>query len=129
MPPLKPLLKAILVCDLTLSEEGTRKRTLVGLFDRIQCASFPATHPSMSVYVQFRELQGTYDFSLELVDLNDNRVLHKAVVERFAVDGRSRDCELVFNLFSIRFDRAGSYEFRVYVEDLVFGQKTFEVVK
>jgi hypothetical protein len=127
--PLKPLLKAILVCDLTISEEGTRKRTLVGLFDRIQCANFPATHPSMSVYVQFREIQGTFNFSLELVDLTDNQVMHRAVVERFLVDGRSRDCELVFNLFSIRFDRPGLFEFRVYVEDLVFGQKTFEVVK
>ena len=127
--PIKPILKAILVCDLTISEEGTRKRSLIGLFDRIQCANFPAVHPSMSVYVQFRELEGTFNFSLELVDLAENRVMHRAVVERFRVDGRSRDCELVFNLFSIRFDRPASHEFRVYVEDLVFGQKSFEVVK
>jgi hypothetical protein len=126
---LKPLLKAILVCDMTISEEGTRKRTLVGLFDRIQCANFPAAHPSMSVYVQFREIEGTYDFSLEMVDLSDNRTLHRAVVRQFRVDGRSRDCELVFNLLSIRFDKPGLYEFRVYVEDLVFAQKTIEVVK
>lgn len=126
---LKPLLKAILVCDMTISEEGTRKRTLVGLFDRIQCAHFPAAHPAMSVYVQFREIEGVHDFSLELVDLTDNRTLHRAAVPGFHVDGRSRDCELVFNLFSLRFEHPGLYEFRVFVEDLVFGQKTIEVVK
>lgn len=127
--PLKPLLKAILVCDLTIAEEGTRKRSLIGIFDRIQCAQFPAVHPAMSVYVQFREIEGLFNFSLELVDLSENSILHRARVERFRVDGRSRDCELVFNLFSVRFDRPGLYEFRVYVEDLIFGQKTFEVVK
>lgn len=126
---LKPILKAILVCDLTISEEKTRKRTLVGLFDRIQCMSFPATHPSMSVYVQFRELEGVFDFSLELVDLSENRLMHRAVVEKLRVDGLARDCELVFNLYSIRFDKPGLYEFRVYVEDLIFGQKTIEIVK
>ncbi len=124
----KPILKAILLCDHTLVEEGTRKRSLIGLFDSIGAAQFPATHPSMSVYVQFREIEGSFDFSLELYDLNEGKVLNKAVIHQHRVPSRSQDCELVFNLMSVKFEKPGDYEFRIYVDDAIFGQKSFKVL-
>ena len=123
----KPILKAMLLCDHTLVEEGTHKRTLIGIFDRIQAAQVPMVHPAMSIYVQFREIEGVFDFTLELFDLAAGRTMHKAVIQNFKVQDRSRDCELVFNLLSVRFDRAGDYEFRIYVDDNIFGQKHFKV--
>ena len=124
----KPILKAMLLCDQTLVEEGTRKRSLVGLFDRVKASQFPTVHPSMSVYVQFREIEGTFDFTLELYDLAEDKTLHKAMVKAFKVQEKSRDCELVFNLLSVRFSHAGDYEFRIYVDDTIFGQKSFQVI-
>jgi len=126
---IKPILKAMLLCDLTIVEDRTRKRSLVGLFDSIGSAQFPSVHPSMSVYVQFREIEGVFDFTLELVDLEVEKVLNKAVIKRFQVQDKSRDCELVFNLMAVKFDRPGDYEFRIYVDDSVFGQKSFKVLK
>ena len=126
---IKPILKAMLLCDQTIVEEGTHKRTLIGLFDRIKSSNFPSTHPSMSVYVQFREIEGVFDFILELVDLADNRSLNRAVIKEFRVQDKSRDCELVFNLMSVKFEHPGDYEFRIYVNDCVFGQKSFKVLK
>ena len=122
---LKPILKAMLLCDMTIVEEGSHKRTLVGLFDRIKSAKFPTAHPSMSVYVQFREIEGTFDFSLELYDLIESKSMNRAVIKDFPVKDRSRDCELVFNLLSVKFDHAGEYEFRIYVNDFIFGQNLF----
>ncbi len=119
----------MLLCDITLVEEGSRKRSLIGLFDSIRSPQFPTVHPSMSVYVQFREIEGTFNFTLELVDLEADQVMNKAVVEKFKVQNRSRDCELVFNLMSVKFDRAGDYEFRIYVDDYLFGQKSFKVLE
>ena len=126
---IKPILKAMLLCDQTLLEEGTHKRTLIGLFDRIKATQFPTAHPSMSVYVQFREIEGVFDFSLELCDLTEGKTLNRAVMKDFKVQERSRDCELVFNLMSVKFDHAGDYEFRIYVNDFIFGQKSFKVLK
>ena len=126
---IKPILKAMLLCDQTLVEEGTRKRTLIGLFDRIKASQFPTVHPAMSVYVQFREIEGVFDFSLELFDLERTRPLNRAVVKGFKVQDRFQDCELVFNLLSIKFEHHGEYEFRIYVNDLVFGQKSFRVLQ
>ena len=125
----RPILKAMLLCDSTLLEEGSHKRTLIGLFDSIRSSQFPTVHPAMSVYVQFREIEGVFDFSLELVDLADEKPLNKAVVKQFHVKDRSRDCELVFNLLSVKFDHPGAFEFRIYVNDCIFGQKSFQVLK
>jgi len=126
---LKPILKAMLLCDMTLVEEGSHKRTLIGIFDRIKSAQFPTTHPSLSVYVQFREIEGVFDFALELFDLNESLSMNKAVIKEFHVKDRSRDCELVFNLLSLKFDHPGDYEFRIYVNEEIFGQKSFHVLK
>ena len=125
---LKPILKAMLLCDHTIVEEGTRKRTLIGLFDRIKASRFPSTHQAMSIYVQFREIEGTFDFMLELFDLTEGKEMNRAEVKNFKVQDRSRDCELVFNLLSVKFDHPGEYEFRIYVNDTIFGQKSFKVL-
>ena len=126
---IKPILKAMLLCDQTLVEEGTKKRSLIGLFDRVSTAQMPTVHPSMSVYVQFREVEGVFDFTLELYDLAEEKTLHKAMIKSFKVHEKSRDCELVFNLLAVRFEHPGEYEFRIYINDTVFGQKSFQVIK
>ncbi len=125
---IKPILKAMLLCDYTIVEEGSHKRSLIGLFDRIRANKFPTTHPAMSIYVQFREIEGVFNFTLELFDLTEGKVLNKALIKEFKVQDRSRDCELVFNLLSSKFEHAGEYEFRIYVDDFVFGQKSFKVL-
>ena len=124
----KPILKAMLVCDMTIVEENTHKRTLIGLFDRIKASQFPSTHSSLSVYVQFREIEGIFDFMLELFDLDQEKSMNKALIKDFKVQDRSRDCELVFNLMSLKFEHPGDYEFRIYVNDCIFGQKFFKVL-
>ena len=119
----------MLLCDQTLVEEGTHKRTLIGLFDRIKALQLPTVHPSMSIYVQFREIEGVFDFSLELYDLTEGKTLNRAMMKDFRVQDKSRDCELVFNLLSVKFDHPGDYEFRIFVNDCIFGQKSFKVLK
>ncbi len=125
---LKPILKAMLLCDLTIVEEATHKRTLIGLFDRISSAQFPTVHSAMSVYVQFREIEGTFDFLLELYDLQQEKSLNRAPIQGCTIQDRSRDNELVFNLMSVKFEHEGEYEFRIYVNDVIFGQKSFRVL-
>ncbi len=125
----KPILKAMLLCDQTLVEEGTHKRTLIGLFDRIKATQLPTVHPAMSVYVQFREIEGVFDFTLELFDIEENKSLNRALIRQYKVQDRSRDCELVFNLMSVKFGHEGEYEFRIYVNENIFGQKSFKVLK
>jgi hypothetical protein len=82
----------------------------------------------MSVYVQFREIEGTFDFLLELFDLQEGKPLNRAPIQGFTVRDRSREHELVFNLMAVKFEHEGDYEFRIYVDDVIFGQKSFKVL-
>lgn len=124
---IKPILKAMLLCDKTIVEEGTRKRSLIGLFDRIRCQQFPLVHGPMSIYVQFREIEGEFDFNLELFDVTNNKPINKALIKSYKVNDRNQECELVFNFLSVKFDHPGEYEFRIFVNELLFGQKSFKV--
>ena len=47
---LKPHLNAMLICDTVITEVGTNKKSLIGLFENISASSFPA-YPSLSVFV------------------------------------------------------------------------------
>ena len=82
----------------------------------------------MRIYVKLREIEGAFDFMLELFDLTAGKEMNRAEVKNFKVQDRSRDCELVFNLLSVKFDHPGEYEFRIYVNDFIFGQKSFKVL-
>lgn len=126
---IKSILKAMLICDYTMIEHGTFKRSLIGLFDNINASAFPTAHPAMSVYVLFREVEGRFDFTLELYDLNEAKSINKAVIRDYPVPHKQRDCELVFNLMNVRFPHAGEYEFRITINDLIFGQKYLRVSK
>lgn len=123
-----PKSNAMLICDYVITEQGTNKKSLIGVFENIGAASFPCVHHSLSVYIKLTEAQGRYKFRLELVNLQTNTVAGKAEIpQEIVIDHPLKIHELVFNLQGLRFDQAGDYEFRIYSNDKIFGQKMFSV--
>lgn len=127
MNPIKPCKEAMLLCDQVITEAATGKKSLIGVFERICVLKLPCTHPALAVYVKFTGAQGSYQFRLELVDLQSNRVVGASVLPALAVEDRLGSYELVFNLRNTIFQSEGKYEFRIYADDAVFGAKTFSV--
>ena len=123
-----PLLKAMLVCDNTIVEEHTHKRTLMGLFDNIRAVKFPCTHFMLHVFVQFTDVEGVHAFQLELRDLQKDQEIAKAEIPNFKVVSRLGSYDLVFKLMNLKFPHPGDYEFRIFCDGVIFGQKTFRVV-
>lgn len=125
-PP--PKSNAMLICDYVLSEQGTNKKSLIGIFENIGASSFPCIHPSLCVYIKLTEATGTYKFRLELVNLQTNAIVAETEIpHEILIDHPLKIHELVFNLQGLRFEQAGEYEFRIYANDKIFGQKTFSV--
>ncbi len=123
-----PKTNAMLVCDYVITESGTNKKSLIGVFENISAAKFPCTHPSLSVYIKLTEGHGTYRFKLELVDLKSNKMIGKGEIPNEVTIRNPRIAhELVFNLKSLRFSQPGNYEFRIFANDKIFGQKAFMV--
>jgi len=128
MSKVKPSKEAMLVCDQIITEGGTNKKTLVGIFEQIYASKLPCMHPSLSVYIKFTAALGTYQFRLELVDLQTNTVIGNGTLPNQTIEDKLTSYELVFNLRSLKFTNRGKYEFRIYADEELFGTKTFHVL-
>lgn len=123
-----PKANAMLICDYVITERGTNKKSLIGVFENIGAATFPCTHFAMSVYIKLTDAQGNYRFRLELIDLQSDTLIGKSEMpEEVHVPSPLSAHELVFNLRGVRFMHAGEYEFRIFANDKIFGQKKFIV--
>lgn len=123
-----PKTNAMLICDYVITERGTNKKSLIGVFENIGAATFPCTHFALSVYIKLTDAQGDYRFRLELVDLQSDVMIGKSEMpEEVHVPSPLDAHELVFNLRGVRFMHSGKYEFRIFANDKIFGQKRLVV--
>ena len=94
-----PKTNAMLICDYVITERGTNKKSLIGVFENIGAATFPCTHFALSVYIKLTDAQGGYQFRLELVDLQSDIMIGKSEMpEEVRVPSPLDAHELVFNL-------------------------------
>ena len=124
----KPKAKAMLICDSVITERGTNKKSLIGVFESINALKFPHIHHFLAVYTKITEARGSYKFRLELMDLQKNIILGKGEIpENIVLDNPLGTHELVFNLGGLKFVHPGEYEFRIFANDKIFEQKAFLV--
>lgn len=125
-----PTLNAMLICDQVIAERRTNKKSLIGIFENINAPKFPFTHSSLSIYIKLTEAKGKYKFRLELVDLEKNEVIGKGETPKpLNFDDSLKTHELVFVMNTLEFKHPGKYEFRVFANNNLFAQKTFQVKK
>ena len=123
-----PKINAMLICDKVITEVGTNKKSLIGIFENVNAYKFPCIHHFMSIYVKLTDARGLYRFSLELVDLEDGSVIGKGEMPKeIEIDSPLATRDLVFNLAALKFKHKGKYEFRIYANNEICGQKTFLV--
>ena len=123
-----PKANAMLICDYVITEQGTNKKSLIGIFEHIGAAQFPVIHNSMSVYVKLTDAQGDYQFRLDLADLKNERLIAQCnLPSKIHINHPLETRELVFNFMGLKFVEPGQYEFRMYANDHIFGQKVFVV--
>jgi len=76
VPPPHPAIRAILVCDLLIRDERTRKVSLIGITEQIDAQQFPWTLHSLFVWATITDGQGDYRIRLDLVRLEDLAASH-----------------------------------------------------
>jgi len=126
LPPL-PTVHAMLVCDMVLKEAGTNKHSAIGIFTDVYASKFPMMLNPLAVYACLSDAMGVYDLSVELVDLDQDRVLGR--VEGLKLHSKDK---LLTHDFGIRFvntvfARPGTYEFRLLADGRPLGAKTLRV--
>ena len=123
-----PDIKAVLICDHAIREEGTGKISLIGIFEDLRARTFPIRHALLCVYVKLTDAAGAYKIRLELVRLGDLKAVGLGELDVNLVD-RNRAGEIVFQLVGLVFERPGRYDFRLYANGRYLGSKTLNVVE
>lgn len=121
-----PTVTAMLVCDQIVAEQGTNKKSLIGIFEIVAAFAFPTVIPRLSVYVRLVDGLGKYPFKLRVVKLKDETLLADVDVEGDLPD-QMHATELVFNFMGFAVPEAGKYEFQLYTRDTYLHRVTMEV--
>jgi hypothetical protein len=122
-----PSVLATLLCDWIIVEQGTAKKTLVGLFDSLNSSSFPTLRP-IGFYARLTDLEGHYHFTLRIVRLDGEKEELMAGAEfEYKADDPLGILEIALNLPSVPFTTPGRYEFQLYTEDIYVGRAVLNV--
>jgi len=123
-----PSVLAILLCDWIIIEQGTEKKTLVGVFENLKSTGFPVVRP-MGFYARLTDLEGHYHFTLRIVRLNGDKEDFMAGAEfNFKSDDRLGTLELALNLPAVPFTEPGRYEFQLSADGIYLGRAAMNVV-
>ena len=116
-----PIIHAIIICEKVIVEEGSKKKTLVGIFDRINCKRIPIVWSEMGVYIALSDVEQRFNMKLELVCLEDHHQLFE--VKGILEPRKTLNWELIWNLRGIRFKKLGEHAFRFWVDNDIIGEK------
>jgi hypothetical protein len=124
-PPI-PSVVAMLLCDQVITEMGTNKKSLVGVFDNYFSLSFPVLLPRIAIYAKLADACGNYLFKLRVVKLKDEMVIAEVGIQAKIPD-TTQYSELALNLQGFPIPEPGKYEFQLYAEDEYLHRITMNV--
>jgi len=111
-----PITQTFLLCDQVITDEATKKKTLVGVFDRIWVSQFPAKHSPAALYIRLFDAQGDCDIRVDYVKADDQRMLGNVTGKMQSVK-RHTTVEFAIALPPIDIPSPGEYEFRLWIND------------
>ncbi len=120
-----PSVVAILLCDRIIEEIGTHKKTLVGIFDRVNVPA-PVKVP-VGFYVRMTDAEGEYKFRVDVMKLTGERLIGRLETSPIMIESRLGVTEIGLNLPPVPFPSSGRYEFQLYGNDVYIGHIALDV--
>jgi len=112
-----PMGLALIVCDTILEDRLTGKKTLVGLFDRVQTAKLPCVHPEMCVFVSLTGGRGEYPCEIVCRHVDGETIAFSAK-GKVVMRDPYQVVDLVFRLKGARFPKEDKYWLHFLVEGI-----------
>jgi hypothetical protein len=126
-PP--PKCKAILLCDHTIVEAVTGKVSVIGIFRKWSFPRFPDSTPPFKVFLQLTDGIGNYIVSVEVHDLQDDRIIAQKVIAEIDFSERKSKVDLVISISSLLIPHAGSYDFVVLADGQEIDRQQFQATR
>jgi hypothetical protein len=114
------------LCDKIIIEQGTEKKSLIGVFGQLRAPVVPVAAP-MAFYARMTDAEGEYIFRVDLVYSNENKLIGRLETEALRVGNRLGFVELALNTPPLLFPAHGRYEFQLFGNDVYLGHVTLDV--
>jgi hypothetical protein len=122
-----PFLIAALVCDTAVSDPSTGKKSLIGIFDRINAIKFPVKR-RMSLYLKVTDAEGDYDTEVRYTQMSTGKVLAQARGKLRAPDKRA-SLDLLIKFPPLLIPKEGRYEFQLWANSVFLGTTSIDAVQ
>jgi len=108
-----PGVSSFLIAD-QVFQQASGKWCVIGIFDRINVAAFPAIHHSLGLFVNLSDAQGTYDVKIQFCDSKDQTL---AEFKDMRLEVKSVQSPATFGLqtMALPLPAPGRYFFKLYL--------------
>ena len=121
-----PEVLAMILCDFVITDAETNKKSLIGLFDRIETTVLPCIVHDLHVYLSLTDGHGRLPMVLTCVPSENPEVLYRGeVVVEF--QDPLQVVELHFVFPNARFPLAGEYRFQLFAAGNLLRERKFLV--
>ena len=114
---------ALLADGANISQEG--KLNILGIFDRVNAKSLPVVHPQMQLVLTIEadraEAEREHKFEIQLIDSDGARLFGIEGQMKFAAPppGERIKINHTTQLNNVKFERFGTYEFKILINNEV----------
>lgn len=119
-----PLLVAAVVCEVAVADPSTGKKSLIGIFSRLNAEKFPVER-FFSLYFTITGAEGRYDFDVRYVQVKTNKLLAEAK-EQIVVSDRFASQEFHIAHVPLPVLEEGRYEFQIWANGNFLGSTFFD---
>jgi hypothetical protein len=124
--PQPPEVLAMVLCDLIITDAETNKKSLIGLFDRVETAALPCILHELHAYICLTDGHGMMAVSVACVAADELEELFRGVTEVDFSDPL-QVVELQFVFPNAQFPRPGEYRFQLLVDGQLLRERRFFV--
>jgi hypothetical protein len=123
MPIEKPIGIALIVCDQIIQDASSGKRSLVGIFNSLKAASFPATTKHLSIYASLTNINGNVPMELHCFNETHEEAI-VAVPFNGSMDNPNNVLDVAFDFDEFSFPKPGLYCFEIRaVEEIILSTR------
>ena len=118
-----------MTCDNAITEVGTNKKTLVGIFDKIRVQQVPIVFRPFWLYAKLADLRGTHRLRIDIVHLDSEKKIAEAEAQTLSPIDSTDTFEFAMPVLSLQIPLTGTYEVQLFSDNIFIGRTVVTVIK
>jgi hypothetical protein len=124
----KPVGVALMICDQVITEAGTNKKSLIGIFNQVSAKKFPCRHPRMCIFISLTGGHGKARTQIQCVNEGMGQPIFAAEGD-VAFTNPNHIVEALFEFNNVTFPAPGLHCVEVVSDGQLVLQRRFVVAQ